>query len=210
MVRSDNAATRFNDVISRQTGIPPQLLAAHNALLHLVKSHQFDKILLVARSCAVDAQTENYCLNSSITRQLTFLRNLVPQALKNRIVEWKAVGVSAHKNDFVDQLAGQLQKHGPRTAVWCVRVDHMTRSAVQCSRLVNLFAEGGHGAVSFHWDHKTHLEVAEAFQLDRHQSEDQSITAWEAALESQFRAPRAPLNWSVIQPILWILGTKKR
>ncbi|KJX92293.1 hypothetical protein TI39_contig5876g00004 [Zymoseptoria brevis] len=211
--RADGAATRLNYDVARRGGPSQQLLALHRALHYLIKSHGFKKVLLVARSCSSDSQPENYVLSTSIARQLQFLQNMMPEALREgdltAIVEWKALGVSASKDDFVDQLAEQLKIHGDNVLVLTMRLDHMTRCSEQHSRLTQLLLEGGHGAGSFLWDHETHLDVAEAFKLDHRQCGDPSIIAWAQALQSQKRAPMVRLSWPMIQLILWVLGDEE-
>jgi hypothetical protein len=204
------AMTRVNDANSRLDQEDPQMVALRNVVRHVYNSHGFDNILLVARNCPVGSAAKKTGLNTSIERQLQFLRNVVPKDLMEshpeKIIQWKAVGLSCYSESFVDKLSEQLAIHGEKTLVLCVRPDHMARHPTQYSRLRKCFSKGGHGAMSFHWDHETNIDVSEALQLDQAQNMDPSVAAWKTALESQRRAPEVRMSWPMTQPILWILG----
>jgi hypothetical protein len=204
----------MGDINWRSNEASKQLTLLHDAILHLMKMHGFTTLLLVARNCPANFHADPRSANASTNLQLETLQILIPEKLKEAnpeaIIEWKATGLSASKDEFVDGLAEQLANIEGKALVLTVRPDQMTKSDIQHSRLVELLSKGGHGAMSFQWDHKTLLDVAEAFQLHKNMCQHSTMRGMRIFLKSQLRAPMLPQNLPIWQPVLWILGKKKR
>jgi hypothetical protein len=190
--------------------VPDQVKALQEAISHMIKTHGFKRVLVFVRTSPSPEQTDKEDTNTSIERQLEYLRHML-LACEISVHSERAVGVSASKRDAVDSVERRLQELGDNTLVMTTRVDRMTRSVVQFERLQKIVSAGGHGVLSFLWDHETEpQDVCFALRLPERHNTQKAVVNWQAGLAAQKRAPMVRLNRPLHQPILWMFGKDTR
>lgn len=192
---------RTSQAVNDNLVLPSQIDALRKVLDLTMKTHQFERIVLVARVSPNSIAVEDDSMNTSIIRQTKFLKSLLPSEIPVELVE--ATHVSAFNDDFVDLLEERLESLGSNALLVSSSLDRVVRSQRQFSRLLHVLAEGDHAAASFLWDHNTLMDVELALRLRDFPYRSQEISAWQDNLRLQARAPMFSTTLPLVQPIIW-------